>query len=315
MIRVAILMLEQTALFEIGCATELFALERPEFKNWYQAEIVSFNKQSSSSSGGITINSKTVNHLNDYDLLIIPNWAINDKQSHSLMFHEIRSFHEEGKRIISFCSGAFLLAKLGILENRTAITHWRYANEFKSRYPNIDYVDDVLFVYDGLIGCSAGSSAAIDLGLDVIRQDFGYKAANTVARRLVLSAHRKGGQSQFSELDINKVSSQFSQALDWALNNITSALTINHLAKKANMSRRTFDRQFKAKMNLTPKEWLTYQRLNLAKSMLEKHPFGIEKIAELSGFDNATTMRHHFRKEFGVSPSLHRTQFRSNGFS
>jgi len=311
MYRVAILMFEHTALFELGCAVELFALPRPEFKQWYDTEVVTFSKQQSTVAGGLQLKCKTVKNLDQYDLLIIPNWSTNIGSIDKTMSRVITQFYQQGKRIISFCSGAFLLAQLGILNQRVAITHWRYANEFKKQFPRIHYVEDVLYVYDGQIGCSAGSSAAIDLGLEVIRQDFGYEAANAVARRLVLSAHRKGGQSQFSELDINNSTSQFSKALDWAMSHMTSTLRIDDLAEKANMSRRTFDRKFKASLNITPKEWITYQRLNLAKSLLEKHTFGIEKIAELSGFDNATTMRHHFRKEFGVSPSLHRNQFKA----
>jgi len=308
--RVAVLMFDQTALFELGVAVELFALPRPEFKQWYDTEVVTFNKHDSYVAGGLQLKCKTIESLNEYDLLIIPNWPINIMHIDKTLNQAITQFHQQKKRIISFCSGAFLLAYLGLLDQRVAITHWRYANEFKQRFPHINYVDDVLYVFDGQIGCSAGSSAAIDLGLEVIRHDFGYEAANTVARRLVLSAHRKGGQSQFSELDINNNATQFSKALDWAMRHMTSTLKIDDLAEKANMSRRTFDRKFKASLNISPKEWITYQRLNLAKSLLEKHEFGIEKIAELSGFDNATTMRHHFRKEFGVSPSLHRNQFK-----
>ena len=309
--KAAILMFDQTALFELGCAVELFALPRPEFKQWYQAEVIRFNPYSAIAAGGLQLNCKVVSHLNDYDLLVIPNWSTDNDAIDQTMSDAIKSFCAKGKRIISFCSGAFLLAQLGLLDQRSGITHWRYANEFKQRFPHVKYVNDVLYVFDGQIGCSAGSSSAIDLGLEVIRQDFGYEAANTVARRLVLSAHRKGGQTQFAEIDIKSHSTQFSKALDWALNNMTQPLNINDLAQKANMSRRTFDRKFKASLNITPKEWLTYQRLNLAKSLLEKHSFGIEKIAELSGFDNATTMRHHFRNEFGVSPSVHRTQFKA----
>ncbi len=309
--RVAILMFDQTALFELGCAVELFALPRPEFKHWYHADVIRFNPYSATAAGGLQLNCKTVSNLDEYDVLIVPNWSVDDTHIEILMARAIKAFYQQGKRIISFCSGAFLLAQLGILTHKKAITHWRYANKFKQRFPDIHYVDDVLYVYDGQTGCSAGSSAAIDLGLEIIRQDFGYEAANTVARRLVLSAHRKGGQPQFAELTINQTSTQFNQALDWALNNITHNLSINDLAQKANMSRRTFDRKFKINFNITPKEWLTFQRLNLAKSLLEKHSFGIEKIAELSGFDNATTMRHHFRKEFGVSPSVHRAQFKA----
>jgi AraC family transcriptional activator FtrA len=216
--------------------------------------------------------------------------------------------------MVSFCSGAFLLAELGVLEARQATTHWRYAEQFKQRFHNIQFLDDVLYVYDGKIGCSAGSASAIDLGLEIIRQDFGYQIANKVARRLVVSAHRLGGQSQFVETPILAVPNQFSAAIDWASNHLNDDIGVNEMASRANMSRRTFDRKFRSSFNLSPKVWLTQQRLEKAKQLLEIGAHSVEKIAELSGFDNAITMRHHFRKCLSISPMQYRHQF-TNGLS
>lgn len=310
--RVAILTYDNAALFELGCAVELFGLARPEFDDWYECQVVSFEKGPLSFTSGIQLQGKYVSNLKKYDLLVIPSWPIHEAQIPPKMASEIQRFQQAGKRLISFCSGAFLLAELGVFDGGEATTHWRYADLFKTRFPNVEYLDDVLYLFDGRIGCSAGSSAAIDLGIDVIRRDFGYEVANKVARRLVLSAHRKGGQSQFAETPVPDESSQFAQALDWALINLSTPIDVGLFASKANMSRRTFDRKFRANLNLTPKVWLTHQRLNFAKGLLEKHDYGIDKVAELSGFDNATTMRHHFRKELGISPSLHRQQFNSS---
>lgn len=310
--RVAILTYDNAALFELGCAVELFGLARPEFDDWYECQVVSFEKGPLSFTSGIQLQGKHVISLKKYDLLVIPSWPTHDAPIPPKMASEIQRFQQEGKRLISFCSGAFLLAELGVFDGGQATTHWRYADLFKTRFPDVEYLDDVLYLFDGRMGCSAGSSAAIDLGIEIIRRDFGYEVANTVARRLVLSAHRKGGQSQFAETPVPDESNQFSKALDWALKNLSDSFDVECFASKANMSRRTFDRKFRANLNLTPKEWLTHQRLNLAKGLLEKHDYGIEKVAELSGFDNATTMRHHFRKELGISPSLHREQFNSS---
>jgi AraC family transcriptional activator FtrA len=210
---------------------------------------------------------------------------------------------------VSFCSGAFLLAELGLLDGRKATTHWRYAEFFKARFPSVHYVDDVLYVYDGKIGCSAGSAAALDLGIEIIRQDFGYKIANQVARRLVLSAHRQGGQSQFVETPVLQSPGQFAKALDWALKHLSEAIDVNNMAERANMSRRTFDRKFRSSLNQSPKEWLTTQRLNLAKELLEMETANVEKVASLCGFESAITFRHHFRKNIGVSPGQYRKQF------
>jgi AraC family transcriptional regulator, transcriptional activator FtrA len=222
----------------------------------------------------------------------------------------VRKFHRAGKRILSFCSGSFLLAELGLLEGRRATTHWRYAQAFKERFPDTDYVDDVLYVYDGTIGCSAGSAAGIDLGIEVIRQDYGYKVANEVARRLVMSAHRKGGQSQFVQTPVQQAPNHFAQALDWALKHLASPIDIDSFAKRASMSRRTFDRKFRSTFNLTPHGWLVTQRLNRAKELLEAGRTNIDQVAMGAGFDNATTLRHHFRKVVGVTPTRYREQFK-----
>ena len=307
--RVAILTYDNVALFELGCAVELFGLPRPEFEKWYACEVVSFRRGPLTSTAGIRLNSKLVTDLNKFNLLVIPSWPTDSGVIPEPMATEITKFYNDNKRIISFCSGAFLLATLGFLNGKKATTHWRYAQLFKATFPEIEYVDDVLYLYDGRIGCSAGSSAAIDLGLEVIRRDFGFQVANKVARRLVLSAHRKGGQTQFAEAPVQEKPSRFAKALDWAMQHLNDPIDICSLAEKASMSRRTFDRKFRANLNLTPKEWLTHQRLNLSKELLENYDYSIEKVAELSGFANASTMRHHFRRELGVSPSFHREQF------
>ena len=248
-------------------------------------------------------------------MLVIPSWPTETAEIPGHVADAIRAFYGAGKRIISFCSGAFLLAQLGLLKGRTATTHWRYADKFKTRFPDTSYLQDVLYVYDGTLGCSAGSAAAIDLGIEVIREDYGYPIANQVARRLVMSAHRAGGQSQFVETPVLQIPNHFAQALDWALQNLTSVMDIDTIAGKANMSRRTFDRKFRSTFNITPNAWLIRQRINRARGLLEQNGYGIDKIAELSGFDNATTLRHHFRKMVGVSPKQYRVQFAADSGS
>ena len=306
---VAILTYDGVALFELGCAVELFGLPRPEFQDWYACTVVSFYRHPLNTTAGVRIISTLVKDLDAFDLLVIPSWSTDGITIPVRTAKAIKKFYEDGKRIISFCSGAFLLAELGFLNGKRATTHWRYAETFKQRFPKVNYVEDVLFQYDGRIGCSAGSSAAIDLGLEVIRRDFGYQIANKVARRLVLSAHRKGGQTQFAETPVQQGNSPFAKALDWALQNLGSPIDIDTFAEKAHMSRRTFDRKFRANLNLTPKAWLTHQRLHFAKELLENQEYSIDVVAELSGFATAATMRHHFRQELGIAPSLHRERF------
>ncbi len=309
---VAILAHDHTALFELGCAVELFGLPRPEFADWYRCEVVAFAAGPFALTSGVQFSVKTVGNLDKYTVLVVPSWPTGQEQVPPTLAKAVRKFHSAGKRILSFCSGAFLLAELGILDGRKATTHWRYADKFKARCPDTSYVDDVLYVYDGQIGCSAGSAAAIDLGIEVIRQDHGYRIANQVARRLVMSAHRKGGQSQFVETPVPQKPNQFSQALDWAVKHLATPIDIDTFARKANMSRRTFDRKFRSTFNLTPHAWLVTQRINQARLLLEKDKVRIDKVAEGAGFDNAGTLRHHFRRVVGVTPTRYREQFFDN---
>lgn len=307
--RVAILTFDHAPLFELACAVELFGLKRPEFDTWYQCDVISFDPGLLNTTANVLVKPKAANRLSKYSTLVIPGWPFADRKADKVLIKELLKFHASGKRIISFCTGAFLLAELGILDNRQATTHWAYADTFKTKFPEVEYVDDVLYVYDGQVGCSAGSASGIDLGIEIIRNDFGYKAANQVARRMVLSAHRNGGQSQFVETPVLEKPNQFSKSLDWAIKNLAKPLDINTLAEKANMSRRTFDRKFKSTLKLSPKVWLTNQRVMKAKELLENKQLSIEKIAELSGFETATTMRHHFRKSMSISPTQYRDQF------
>ncbi|HBX37303.1 MAG TPA: AraC family transcriptional regulator [Pseudohongiella sp.] len=306
---VAVLVHDRIALFELGCAVELFALSRPEMDNWYRCDVVSFSDNPLAGTGGVTYGVKPVTSLADYTMIIVPSWETSGKPIPEPIRSELTAAFHAGKRIISFCSGAFLLAALGFLDGRQATTHWRYAEKLQALYPQIHYQDDVLYVYDGCIGCSAGSAAAIDLGMEVIRNDFGFRIANHVARRLVISAHRQGGQSQFVETPMPEKPSQFSRSLDWAVKHLASPIGIDEFAEKARMSRRTFDRKFRETFGVSPKEWLTAQRLDAARQLLESTQHDVEKVAELSGFSNATNLRHHFREAIGVSPRRYREQF------
>jgi AraC family transcriptional activator FtrA len=307
--KIAVLTYNQAALFELGCAVELFALPRPEIEDWYQCDVVTFESGPMKTTAGLQITARQVEDLQAYDMLVIPSWPTNITQLSGLLADEVNAFYNAGKRILSFCSGAFLLAELGILDGRRATTHWRYAQKFQQRYKKVEYAGDVLYLFDGTIGCSAGSAAGLDLGLEVIRTDYGQQTANQVARRLVMSAHRNGGQSQYVDTPVHKPHSRFSQALDWAINNLHSPFSVNNFADKANMTRRTFDRQFRSTFDQTPGEWLIMQKLKLAKQLLESDTRNIELIAEMSGFKNATSMRHHFRKSLNLSPRQYRDQF------
>lgn len=311
---IAILTHPNIALFELACATELFALPRPEFDTWYQAEAVCFENGPFQTIAGVSLQTRRVNNLNDFDILVVPSWPVEQTVIGPEMAQSIQNFSARGGQTISFCSGAFLLGYLGLLDNRPATTHWRYEPQFKQAFPTCDYRPNVLYVLDEEIGCSAGSAAAIDLGLALIRQDFGAEKANSVAKRLVMSGHRKGGQSQFVEAPIQLKPNQLSETLDWAITKLSTPLSIDTLAQRANMSRRSFDRVFRKQMGLSPQEWLISQRVTLACRLLEKSSTQggtntIEHIADKSGFASAGNLRHHFKQQLGVSPRQYRDNF------
>ncbi len=308
-IRVAILASRQVSMFELGCALELFALPRKELNPGYQTEVVTFEKGGINAIGGLTLQLTQVSSLKNYDTLIVPGWDTVNRVNHPSLLQEITQFHHQGGRILSFCSGSFLLAETGLLNKLEVTTHWRYAELFQQRFPKIQYIDHRLYTLENHIGCSAGSAAALDLGLEIIRQDYGDAMGTLVARQLVVAPHRKGGQSQYVDTTSILQKNSFSTTLNWAIENIHNKITITDLALKSNMSRRTFDRHFRRSLDMSAKEWLTRQRLKCAQKLLESNQSSMEFIAAHSGFESAMNMRHYFRRFLGISPSQFRAQF------
>lgn len=305
--RIAILTTANQALFELGCAVELFALARPEFDEWYETDVISLSDNKHQTTAGVMIEVEQKNDLSEYDTLIVPGWGTQTEDQ--ILANKVLDFHQNSGRVFSFCSGAYLLASSGLLDNKPATTHWRYAEHFKARFPHVRFQDNVLYVHEGDYGCSAGSAAAIDLGIAIIREDFGYEAANHVARRLVLAAHRDGGQAQYCESPSIQENRFFSNMLNWMADNLQHTIKVDEMAARSAMSRRTFDRKFHAAMGMSAKSWLIKRRLDAARQLLESSEHSIEKIAELSGFANGNALRHNFRKHLGLSPGKIREQF------
>lgn len=310
MLKVAILAFEQIATFELACAIEIFALPRPEYNNWYQAEVVCFEKGPMGATGGVSISAKAIQTLNHYHTLVIPSWDTQNNHVRLDLAEQINAFSKRGGRIICFCSGAFLLAQLGLLQNKSATTHWRYSEIFKQRFPLVNFMNDVLYTHDKNISCSAGSAAALDLGIDIVRQDFGHEVANQVARRLVISPHRHGGQAQYMETPVVKNTGAFSRTLDWAIKHLNQPISVDDLAQQASMSRRTFDRHFKNALGVSPKAWINQQRINLAKQLIEAEDLSIEQLALKVGYENGITLRFNFNKYVGVAPGQYQSQFK-----
>jgi AraC family transcriptional activator FtrA len=211
---------------------------------------------------------------------------------------------------VSICSGVFVIAATGLLNGRRATTHWRYTEELARRYPEIQIEPQVLYVDEGSILTSAGSAAGIDLGLHIIRRDFGTVAANQVARRLVMPPHREGGQAQYIERPVSDEGSPWlAQLLEWAERHLAEDLAADRLALQAHVSKRTLARRFLETTGTTPADWVTGLRIARAKELLETTKRSVEEVAERCGFGSAFALRHHFRKRLETSPTAYRARF------
>ncbi|MFT4009956.1 MAG: helix-turn-helix domain-containing protein [Nocardioidaceae bacterium] len=213
-------------------------------------------------------------------------------------------------RIISICTGAFVLAAAGKLDHRRATTHWQLTDQFVQRFPKVQLDPDVLFVEDGAILTSAGAASGIDACLHLVRLDHGSEVANTVARRCVVPPFRDGGQAQYIERplpDIGQVGTL--RARNWALQNLHQPISLKALADVAGTSPRTFSRRFTEEVGVSPGKWVLRQRIMQAQRLLEGSDLAIDRIAESVGFATAASLRQHFHAAFGITPTAYRRTF------
>ncbi|MGP4112219.1 GlxA family transcriptional regulator [Streptomyces sp. 4N509B] len=217
-----------------------------------------------------------------------------------------------GTRIASICSGAFVLGAAGLLDGRRATTHWAYADLFRRLFPRVRLDPDVLYVDEGEVLTSAGVASGIDLCLHMVRSDFGTAVANSVARRTVVPPHRDGGQAQFVERPVPAPRVHTTgNARAWALDRLAEPLTLRELAARESMSVRTFTRRFREETGMSAQRWLTQQRVERARQLLEETDLPVDRVAREAGFGTATSMRQHLAAALGVSPSRYRRTFRA----
>ncbi|MEG2225621.1 MAG: transcriptional regulator FtrA [Citrobacter sp.] len=300
--------------FEFGVAVEVFGLPRPELgESWYRFAVASVDQGELRATGGVRIVvDGGYELLQEADTIVIPGWRDVSSPVPEALCDALREAHQRGCRVISICSGVFVLAAAGLLDDRKATTHWRYVSELQRRFPAINVVEDVLYVGHHDVLTSAGSAAGIDLCLHVVRTDFGLEVANNVARRLVLQPHRDGSQTQqhLRPVARSRESQRFGLLLDWLHNNIAQKHTLDALASQVGMSPRTLMRRFQESTGLTPARWLMNERLNRAQQALNTSHISIEQIAQQTGFGSANSLRYHFQKRFGISPQALRNQMR-----
>ena len=295
--------------FEFGIAVELFALPRPEFENWYRFATVKAEPGPIRAVGGITVDAQEdLGLLQDASLIIVPGWRGADTPVPEDLCSALRAAYVRGARVASICSGVFVLAAAGLLKGKGATTHWRYTDKLAERYPETAVDPDVLFVEDDRVFTSAGSAAGLDLGLHIIRQDYGAQVAASVARRLVLPAQRDGGQRQFVPRPEPRarMGSGLAALQDRIRASINEQWPIERMASAAATSGRTLARRFHEETGTTPSNWLKVERVSRAAELLENSAIPLSDIWETCGFGSAETFRREFRKTMGVPPARYR---------
>ncbi|MGW1769646.1 GlxA family transcriptional regulator [Streptomyces sp. NPDC002073] len=310
--RVVVIVDENSNPFELGCATEIFGLRRPEIgRTLYDFRLCSPEPRTLMRDGFFTLTGVAdLAAAEAADTLIVPNRPDTEVPRRPAVLDAVRRAHARGARLLGFCSGAFTLAEAGVLDGRRATAHWQWAESFRTRFPAVRLESDVLFVDDGDILTAAGSAAALDLGLHVVRRDFGAEVANAVSRRLVFAAHRDGGQRQFVERPLPDLPDEsLAPLLAWVQERLDAPLSVSDLAARAAVSPATLHRRFRAQLGTTPLAWLTGERVSLACRLIERGESRLEVVARRSGLGTTANLRALMRRETGLSPRQYRSRF------
>ena len=315
---VAILAYDGMTGFESGLAAEIFGMaELPgRFSagvapGGYAVKLCSEQSEIRMLGGAVVRTSYGIEDLASADTLLIPSVRDVEQAPTDDLLDAIRAADARGARLVSICSGAFALAAAGVLDGRTATTHWIYADLLAQRYPAIDVDPTPLYVDNGRVLTSAGCAAGLDLCLHIVRADHGVQVANDVARRLVISPHRAGGQAQYIETPVPEptVDGRIAAGMAWALQHLDRPITLDELAKRSSLSRRSYLRQFAKATGTTPIKWLIEQRIQASLALLESSDLGVEQIATRVGFESPVTFRHHFVRQMRTTPREYRGCF------
>jgi len=310
--RVVVLVYDGLCTFEFGIVVELFGLRRRNLGvEWYDFEVCSAERGPIRATGGIRVEARRgLRCFEQAGTIVIPGWRDADEPPPQPLVRALRSAHAGGARLVSICSGVFVLAATGLLDGKRVTTHWRYVDRLRARFPKVRVEPDVLYVDEGSILTSAGSAAGIDLCLHIVRCDYGAEIANEIARRLVMPPHREGGQAQYVREPMPSTGTGgLAPLMQWAQSHLDKTLQVEDLARKAAMSPRTFARRFGEQTGTTPHQWLTYQRLLAAQRRLETTVESIDQVAEAVGLQTAATLRQHFSRVLGTTPTAYRRQF------
>ncbi|HKU34627.1 MAG TPA: helix-turn-helix domain-containing protein [Paenarthrobacter sp.] len=311
---VAVIVVPNFSIFEFGTAFEVFGLDRSD----RGAGVPAFDfRVCAPEPGDVRMKSGLSLHVNlgleataDADLVIMAPFG-RDQEVPESVYDALRSAHERGAWVMSICSGAYALARAGLLEGRRCTTHWHYSQDLAARYPGVIVDENVLYVQDGTIITSAGTAAGIDACLHLVRVELGANVAAAIARDMVVPPHRDGGQAQFIDRPMPTCgSAPMEKLLRWMVEHLDQEHSVNDLAARLHMSPRTFARRFRAETGATPAAWLNSQRVLRAQELLETTELNIDEIAREAGFGHSVLLRHHFTKVLDTSPQSYRRAFR-----
>ncbi|MGW0779026.1 helix-turn-helix domain-containing protein [Streptomyces sp. NPDC002835] len=302
-------------LFELSIACTVFGIPQPDLADpWYELRLCG-----NAPAGAISLRTEYgLDALVGADTVIVPSVpdaVVEDGQEVPAdLVAALREAAASGARMVSLCTGAFALAAAGLLDGRRATAHWSHTAQLAARHPKVVVDDSVLYTDEGGVLTSAGATAALDLCLHLVRRDLGASVANQLARRLVVQAHRSGGQAQFIEAPVPRDDDAgLAPVLQWAAERLHEPLTVDDLARRAGLSPRTFYRRLREATGTTPLQWLLQQRIGRAQSLLESTDLPVEQIGDRSGLGTAANLRHHFTRTVGVSPTDYRKSFRPPG--
>lgn len=312
MLRVALAMHGSVMLYEAAIAWEVFGVDRSDLSptgTWYDPVVCT--RDGVPHTWLPDAPTATYAEIASADTVVVPSTDDPGAEPDAELVEALRAAHRRGARVASLCTGAFVLAAAGLLDGRTATTHWMHADDLGRRFPQISIRADVLYTDEPDVITSAGKTAALDLCIHLVRLDLGTAAANGIARRLVAPSHRSGGQAQFIAQPVSPVThSGLERTLDWARARLDQPLTVRDLADNAGLSARQLARRMQAELQKGPLRWLHDQRIARAQELLERTDASVEQIATRCGMGTAVTLRRHFHRTVGVTPTAYRANFR-----
>lgn len=307
---VAVLAVNGVLPSDLGIACDTFArAELSDGKAAYRMRVC--GEATEVAAGAFSVRAPwTLDDLVGADTVVVPGIEDPSRPAPADVIVALRAAWERNARIVSICTGAFVLAAAGLLDGRRATTHWRFAAELARRYPGVSVDPDVLFVDEGRIVTSAGASAGLDMCLHLVRRDHGQAVAAHTARLALAPLNREGGQAQFIRQEAPISRASLAPLLDWMLENLSRPLDVEMLADKAGMSARTFARRFPEQTGATPAQWLLTARVRRAQELLETTAAPIDRVASATGFESPVTFRGCFRRVIGLSPAAYRRRFK-----